>query len=337
MKVAINGFGRIGRLTARVLLESFPEVHIVAINDLTNSANLAYLFEYDSTYRKFAGKVEYDEHNLKITSNKSTQIIKVYSEKDPALLPWRELEIDVVIECTGFFRTEELASKHVLAGAKKVILSAPGKSSHIPTIVRGVTTAIVDQTIVSNASCTTNCVAPVLEILERYIGIDQAWGLTVHAYTASQMLQDGPSLKEFRDGRAAAQNMIPTSTGSDSAIVEVIPTLTGKVHMSSLRVPIITGSMVYLTISLSKNPALEELKSLFVHEAQSDRYKGILELNASPLVSSDIIHNPASVVVAEDLLEVVGKTAKLVLWYDNEWGYANRLAELVVQSLDKKL
>ena len=330
-KIGINGFGRIGRLVTRVLLEKFSDkVEIVAVNDLTDSENLAYLFQYDTSYKKYPGNVSYSDGQIHVTKDgASTADMTVLSEKDPEKLPWGDLGVDTVIESTGFFRTEELASKHITAGAKRVVLSAPGKGGNIPTVVLGVNEN-PGSPLSSNASCTTNSVAPVIEILDRRIGFDYLWGLTVHSYTSSQVLQDGPSRKKLRDGRAAAQNMIPTTTGSAKAIFEVMPHLKGKVSMSALRVPTITGSMVYLTTTLSKDIDLEGLNTILEEEASSFRYRGIVQCNYDKLVSSDIIMSPYSSIINMDLIELNGRELKMVLWYDNEWAYANRLAEMVV-------
>jgi glyceraldehyde 3-phosphate dehydrogenase len=343
IKVAINGFGRIGRLTTRNLLKKFnDQVEIVALNDLTSSKNLAYLFKYDSTYGKYEGEVNYEENAIIIDNN----LIKVYAEKDPSMLPWGELGVDVVLECTGRFLSQETASLHLNAGAKKVILSAPAKDSTILTVVQGVNVpSLFSQTgeyihqnefqsakIISNASCTTNCVAPILKVIEKEFGIVNANALTVHAYTATQMLQDAPSPKDFRDGRAAAQNMIPSKTGAAKAAALVVPSIAGKVNLSALRVPIITGSNVFISFNLEKATSVEELNSIVKKYANSE-LKGILEYSEDDLVSTDIIQNSHSTIFDSKMTEMISdKSVKLVVWYDNEWGYSSRLAELLINS-----
>jgi glyceraldehyde 3-phosphate dehydrogenase len=339
LRVAINGFGRIGRLTARNLINKHSDkVDIVAVNDLTTPENLAYLFKFDSTYRIFEKPVEVvDGGNLKI----GDEIIKVLAEREPAKLPWKDMDIDVVLECTGRFLSKELASLHLSAGAKKVVLSAPAKDKEILTVVQGVnvpsiyyeegdfadTDNLSKAQIVSNASCTTNCVAPALKVLSRNFDLINTSAITVHAYTATQMLQDGPSMKDFRDGRAAAANMIPSKTGAAKAVALVLPELEGKLMLSSIRVPVITGSMVYLVANLASDTSVEEVNAAFKKSTESYN-KNILEYSTDEIVSSDIIQNSHSSILDSTLTEVSGKTVKLVLWYDNEWGYSNRLAEL---------
>lgn len=343
IKIAINGFGRIGRLTARNILTKYNDlVEIVAINDLTSPKNLEYLFKFDSTYGKWNGTVSSDEKTLTINDNK----ILVFAEKDPSLLPWKDLNVDTVIECTGRFLTKELASLHLNAGAKKVVLSAPAKEVDILTAVQGVNVAsiyskegnYIDQdsfktaTIISNASCTTNCMAPVLKVIESEFGIDTLNAITVHAYTATQMLQDAPSPKEFRDGRAAGTNIIPSKTGAAKAVTLVIPSLKNKINLSAVRVPVITGSLVYLSINLSKETNVEEVNSV-IKKYSENELKGILEYSSDDLVSSDIVQNSHSVIVDASLTEMLNsKMLKLVIWYDNEWGYSSRLAELIINS-----
>jgi glyceraldehyde 3-phosphate dehydrogenase len=327
-KIAINGFGRIGRLTARIILTKFPDLEIVAVNDLTSPENLAYLFEFDSVYRKFEYPVKSVDDTIIIETPKGTKTIKVLSQRDPAMLPWKEMGIDVVIESTGFFTNKEGASKHLEAGAKKVIISAPAKSEDVETALLGVKG--VDQiqgNIVSNASCTTNCIAPAFHILHTQFGVEKAFGITAHAYTATQVLQDGPNKKGFRDGRAAAVNAIPATTGAAKAVFEVMPDLKGKVKLSALRIPTITGSMVYITAELQKEVSVEEINKAFETASQS-YLKGILEYTNKQIVSTDVIQNSHSTVFDSLLTETLGKTAKIVIWYDNEWGYSNRLAEL---------
>jgi glyceraldehyde 3-phosphate dehydrogenase len=332
-RVAINGFGRIGRLAARIILSSYPNIELVAVNDLTSVENLAYLFEFDTIYRKYNKSVSFDEHHIIIDSLP----VKVLSEKDPAKLPWKELAIDIVIECTGFFLTEELAQLHVAAGAKKVILSAPSKSESIPTVVFGanIEAGLLDETlrssaIISNASCTTNCIAPALKVLDDQFAIKTVFALTNHAYTATQPLQDGPTKKDFRDGRAGATNLIPSKTGAAKAVELVLPDLKGKVNLSSLRVPVQVGSMIYVVVELEdhQTTSIEEVNLILKTAAETD-LDGILEYSTTDLVSSDIIGNSHSIILDSSLTEVLANSIKLVLWYDNEWGYSNRLVELV--------
>lgn len=338
-KIAINGFGRIGRLAARIIFSTYPELEIVAVNDLTSAENLAYLLQYDSTYRQFEYQVSVDNGEIVVANAQQTKRIKVFSEKDPSKLPWKDLGVEQVLECTGRFLTPELAHSHIVAGAQKVVLSAPAKDESIQTVVLGVNarkddTSALQAEIISNASCTTNCIAPALKVLEDSFGIEQAFGITVHAYTATQLLQDGPSQKEFRDGRAAAINMIPSRTGAAKAVYRVLPGLTGKLNLSAIRVPVVTGSMVYLTASLrsdKKHVTLDSLTKEFI-QASLGNMKGILQYSTADLVSSDIIQNPNSCVVDGSLTELLGQTVKMVLWYDNEWGYANRLVEVCALS-----
>lgn len=349
IRLGINGFGRIGRLTARILLSKYSDkVELVAVNDLTSPDNLAYLFQYDSTYHKFDQPVSVDGDSIVVGTNR----IKVLAEKDPSKLPWKDLGVDVVIESTGRFITKELASLHLQGGASKVLLTAPAKDKDVLTVVQGVnipgiiskegeypdTQRFETENIVSNASCTTNCLAPALKVLSQNFNLKSASAITVHAYTATQLLQDGPSQKEFRDGRAAAVNAIPSRTGAAKAVALVLPELEGKLGLSSLRVPVITGSMVYLVANLEdktdsdKQITAEVINQAFADSANSYN-KGILELSDQDIVSSDIIASPYSCVVDGKLTEVLNSNVKLMLWYDNEYGYSSRLAELVIQSV----
>ncbi len=332
-RVAINGFGRIGRLAARIILTSYPNLELVAVNDLTSVENLAYLLEFDTIYRRFNKSISFDENHIIIDSHN----IKVLSEKDPSKLPWKTHGIDTVIECTGLFLTQELAQLHISAGAKRVVLSAPAKSDTIPTVVFGanIDTLSIDESlrlesIISNASCTTNCIAPVLKVLDDQFATKSVFALTNHAYTATQPLQDGPTKKDFRDGRAGATNLIPSKTGAAKAVELVLPELKGKVNLSSLRVPVQVGSMIYVVVELEdhQTTSIEEVNLILQTSAETD-LKGILEYSTSELVSSDIIGNSHSVIFDSSLTEVLANSIKLVLWYDNEWGYSNRLVELV--------
>jgi len=338
INVAINGFGRIGRLTARVLLTKYSdEVNIVAVNDLTDAQNLAYLFEYDSTYRKFDYKVTATDSSLFIHKNDKIDEIQVFAEKDPSKLPWKDLGIDVVLECTGLFLTTELANLHLQAGAKKVILSAPTKSEEILTLVSGVNDKEIlakQPDILSNASCTTNCVAPAFSVIEQHYEWQNAFGITAHAYTATQNIQDGPSKKDNRGGRAGAVNAIPGQTGAAHALVKVLPQTKGKVELSALRIPVITGSMVYITVNLNSQTTVEEFNAYFKKASETD-LKDILEYTEDEIVSGDIIQNPHSSIFDAKLTEINGNTVKFVVWYDNEWGYSNRLAELATKIYSK--
>lgn len=347
IRIAINGFGRIGRLTARNLISNYSDkIEIVAVNDLSSPENLAYLFKHDSTYHKFDQSVKSTENGILIGGDK---LIRVCGEKDPALLPWKEMEIDTVLECTGRFLTVELANLHILAGAKSVIISAPAKDKEILTVVQGVNVPTLynyetigsqfpdfenlkKASIISNASCTTNCMAPVLKVLHDNFGIETLHGITTHAYTATQVLQDGPSHKAPRDGRAAMVNMIPSSTGAAKAVEIVIPELKGKLNLSCLRVPTITGSMVYMTINFKK-PVTVELINSVLKKASLGDMENIMNFSTEELVSTDIIKESVSTTIDSLLTEVApnnDKFVKIVIWYDNEWGYANRLAELCI-------
>ncbi len=326
-KIAINGFGRIGRLFSRIILDNFSEdMEIVAVNDLTSAENLAYLLQNDTTYRRFNQKVSVNSGNLIVEKEGKTKIIKVFSEKDPQNLPWNELNIDVVIESTGIFTTSELANKHLQAGSKRVIISAPAKSDDIPTIVLGVNPIPTDK-IISNASCTTNCISPALKVFLDNFNVNNVNALTVHAFTATQVLQDGPSKKAFRDGRSAFYNIIPSTSGAAKAVELTLPQIKGKITVSAVRVPIITGSMTNLVINLDKHISKEEINQK-LKEASDTYLKNILEYSTEDLVSTDIIGNSHSSIVDSNLTEVLDNTVKIVLWYDNEWGYATRLVEL---------
>jgi glyceraldehyde 3-phosphate dehydrogenase len=341
VNIAINGFGRIGRLAARIILTKYPELNIVAVNDITSPDNLAYLLQNDTTYRRFEIPVKSTSESLVLRTQEGEKRIKVFAQKDPALLPWKNFDVDVVLECTGHFLTKELASAHIAAGAKKVVLSAPAKSDDVQTVVIGAnlektgkrSKLIKDNDILSNASCTTNCIAPALKVLSDNFNLTNASALTVHAYTATQVLQDGPSKKDYRDGRAAAQNAIPSKTGAARAVELVLPELKGKLGLSSLRVPVITGSMVYLVAKVQSflGPGIplssEDINDVMLAASKSS-LRGILEYSKDELVSSDVIQNPHSCIVDSGLTEVLDNTVKMVLWYDNEWGYANRLVEL---------
>lgn len=322
-KIAINGFGRIGRLTFRNLIQQ-KDLEIVAINDLTDAPTLAHLLEFDSSHGRFQGTVEVQEGNL-VVNGKS---IPIYAEKNPENLPWGDLGVEVVIESTGFFRKKEQAELHLKAGAKKVLLSAPAKSEGIPTIVKGVNDEQLtgEDKIVSNASCTTNCLAPLVKIIDENWGLKHGYMSTIHAYTANQKLQDAPH-SDLRRARAAALNMIPTSTGAAKALELVMPKMKDKISASSIRVPVPTGSLVELIVATEKDTTVEEVNATFKAAAQN-ALKGVLEYTEKPIVSTDIISNPYSSIFDAELTTLHNGLLKVTAWYDNEAGYSARLAEL---------
>lgn len=322
-KIAINGFGRIGRLTLRNLILR-DDVEIVGINDLTDTATLAHLFEYDSSHRRFDGTVAVEEDKLIING----KTIPTFSKRNPEELPWGELEVDVVLECTGFFRKKEQAMLHINAGAKKVLLSAPAKTEGIPTIVKGVNDDILTgaDLIVSNASCTTNCLAPLVKIIDDNWGIKYGFMSTIHAYTANQKLQDAPH-SDLRRARAAALNMIPTTTGAANALALVMPSMKGKISASSIRVPVPTGSLVELVCALDNSVDAETVNAAFKVAAEG-ALNGVLEYSEKPLVSTDIVSSPFSSIFDAPLTRVHNGMLKVTSWYDNEAGYSARLAEL---------
>ncbi|CAI8165656.1 MAG: Glyceraldehyde-3-phosphate dehydrogenase [Cryomorphaceae bacterium] len=322
-KIAINGFGRIGRLTFRNLIEN-DNVEIVAINDLTATDMLAHLLKYDSAHGRFNGTVEHTENSLIVNGKEIT----VYAQRDPETLPWAELGIDVVIESTGFFRDAEGMGKHIKAGAKKVALSAPA-SGDIKTIVLGVNDGelTADDTMVSNASCTTNCLSPMAKVLDEKFGIESGFMCTIHAYTSDQRIQDAPH-SDKRRARAAAVNMIPTSTGAAKAVALVLPQLKGKLDGYAMRVPTITGSATDLTVTLSKEVTAEEVNAA-MKEAAEGPLKGILMYTEDPIVSSDIVGDKHSCIFDAGVTSAKGNLVKVLGWYDNEAGYSARLANLV--------
>jgi len=322
-KIAINGFGRIGRLTFRNLIEN-DNVEIVAINDLTATDMLAHLLKYDSAHGRFNGTVEHTENSLIVNGKEIT----VYAQRDPETLPWAELGIDVVIESTGFFRDAEGMGKHIKAGAKKVALSAPA-SGDIKTIVLGVNDGelTADDTMVSNASCTTNCLSPMAKVLDEKFGIESGFMCTIHAYTSDQRIQDAPH-SDKRRARAAAVNMIPTSTGAAKAVALVLPQLKGKLDGYAMRVPTITGSATDLTVQLKKDVTAEEINAA-MKEAAEGPLKGILMYTEDPIVSSDIVGDKHSCIFDAGVTSAKGNLVKVLGWYDNEAGYSARLANLV--------
>ena len=333
IRVAINGFGRIGRLTFRNLMERSSEFEVVGINDLTDNKMLAHLLKYDSTHRRFNGTVEHDDENLVINGKP----IKAMAERNPAELPWGDLGVDVVVESTGIFTGRADGGKpgydsHLAAGAKRVVLSAPAKDGADLTCVLGVNDDKLnaDLKCISNASCTTNCLAPVAKVLHESFGIEKGLMTTVHAYTNDQPTQDQPHKDPYR-ARAAAQNIIPTSTGAAKAVGLVIPELQGKLTGIALRVPVVTGSVVDLTVNLGKSATAEDINAA-VKAAAEGPLKGVLCYTEDPIVSSDIIGDPHSSIFAADFTQVIeGNMAKIVSWYDNEWGYSSRTADLIAK------
>lgn len=327
IRVAINGFGRIGRVFLRNALLN-PSIEIVAINDITDNTTLAHLFKYDSIHRGFKGSLLTSPDGLLIDG----KLILTFAEKDPSALPWAKLGIDIVIESTGKFLTREKANLHLQAGAKKVILSAPPNDKDIPTVVLGVNDSILKENhaIISNASCTTNNVAPMVKVLDDLGGIEDGYITTVHSYTGDQNLHDAPH-RDLRRARAAAVSMIPTTTGAAKAITSIFPHLDGKLGGAGIRVPVPNGSLTDFTCLLKKEVSVEEINAAFKYAAENS-LKGILEYTEDPIVSIDIQENPHSCIFDAQLTSIVGKLVKVVGWYDNEWGYSNRLVELVVKS-----
>ena len=323
VKVAINGFGRIGRLVFKAGYND-PKVDFVAINDLTDAKTLSMLLKRDSVHGKFPGEVGCTDDSITVDGKK----IKVYAERDPENLPWKELGVDIVLECTGFFLSRELAGKHLKAGAKKVLLSAPPKGDDIRPIVRGVNCITIsgEDDILSNASCTTNCLAPIAKVLNEKFGIVRGLMTTVHAYTNDQKILDLPH-KDMRRSRAAAMSMIPTTTGAAIAVGKVIPELNGKLDGMAMRVPVCDGSIVDLTCELGKDVTAEEVNAAIKNAAENE-LKGIVEYTDEPLVSVDIIGNPHTSIFDSSLTKVMdGKFLKILSWYDNEWGFSNKMLE----------
>ena len=325
IKIAINGFGRIGRNALKIALMR-RDLEVVAINDLTDTKTLAFLLKHDSSYGTYSREVTFDDQNIIVDGKK----IRVFSEKDPANLAWGELGVDVVIESTGFFTDPEKAKAHLAAGARKVVISAPAKGEGAKTIVLGVNEGEVtkEDKILSNASCTTNCIAPIMKVLEDNFGVKKAMMTTVHSYTGSQRLLDAPA-KDLREARSAAENIVPTTTGASKAAALTIPSLKGKFNGLSVRVPTPVVSLADITAVLSRTTTKEELTELFEKVANEPFYEGILGVSHEELVSSDYRGDSHSCIVDLPLIDVVdGDLIKIVAWYDNEWGYSNRLVEL---------
>jgi len=326
--IAINGFGRIGRSAFRIAFER-NDIEIAAINDLADAATLAHLLRYDTAYGKFEKDISVEDGALVVDG----KCVPVLSEPDPEKLPWGDMNVDVVLECTGRFVKGDDAKKHITAGAKKVVLSAPAKKSDIPMCILGVNgeEAFTSEDAVSNASCTTNCIAPVAEVMHRTFGIEKALMTTVHSYTADQRLQDAPH-RDMRRARAAAQNIVPTTTGAAIATTKVLPELEGKFDGMAIRVPSLVVSLSDLTFVLSRETNVEEINNAFRSASEEDRYRGILGVTDEPLVSSDFIGDSHSSIVDLSLTQVTGgNLAKVVAWYDNEWGYSKRLVEMAMK------
>ena len=325
IRVAINGFGRIGRLTFKFLLEK-DNVEVVAINDLTANSTLAHLLKYDSIHGRFDGSVSADDEGIVVNGQK----IKIFEEPDPAKLPWEELNIDVVLESTGRFVNEEGTGKHISAGARKVVISAPAKGN-IPTVVLGVNSDSLtgSETVVSNASCTTNCLAPMAKVLDDNFGIEKGYISTIHAYTADQRIQDAPH-RDLRRARAAAVSIVPTSTGAAKAVGLVLPHLKGKLDGVAMRVPVPDGSLTDLTVILKKEVTKEDVNAAMKKAAETN-LNGILEYTEDPIVSVDIIGNPHSCIFDSLMTAANGNMVKVVGWYDNEAGYSSRTADLITK------
>ena len=327
VRIAINGFGRIGRNAFKIAFDR-NDAEIVAINDITDAPTLAHLLKYDSNYGIYSKDVSADGEDLIVDGKR----IRVLSEKEPANLPWGEMNVDVVIESTGFFTDPAKARAHIDAGAKRVVISAPAKGEGAKTIVLGVNEddVTMDDQIISNASCTTNCIAPVMKVLEDNIGIEKAMMTTVHSYTASQKLQDAPA-KDIREARSAAENIVPTTTGASKAAALTIPTLKGKFNGLSVRVPTPVVSLSDITAITKRDTTVEEINEMFKKAAADPYYQGILDATEEELVSIDYRGNSHSSIVDLKLTDVIGgNLIKVVAWYDNEWGYSNRLVELTV-------
>ncbi|MDX1766277.1 MAG: type I glyceraldehyde-3-phosphate dehydrogenase [Candidatus Saccharimonadales bacterium] len=336
-RVAINGFGRIGRSVFKVLFDR-TDVEVVALNDLTDNETLAHLLRYDSNYGSYKHEVESSDDGIKVDGRN----IKILSEKDPSKLPWESMKVDVVVECTGIFRSPKQARMHVQAGAKKVVISAPASGDDADdahTVVIGVNEDTLENhrgDILSNASCTTNCISPVAAVIHSNFGIEKVMMTTIHAYTADQNLQDGPH-KDLRRSRAAALNIVPTSTGATKAVGRVIRELEGTFEGMAVRVPVPTGSLSDFTMLLKKDVTVEEVNKALTDAADQPYYQGVLTVTNDPIVSADIVGDSHSAIVDLSLTKVTGgNLLKVVAWYDNEWGYSNRLAELVAD-IGKKL
>jgi glyceraldehyde 3-phosphate dehydrogenase len=331
VRVGINGFGRIGRNVLRAGLAKDTDIEWVAVNDITDNATLGHLLKYDSILGPFPGSIEVRDDGLLVDGIE----IKVLAERDPAKLPWKDLGVDVVLESTGFFTGRDEAAKHLEAGAKKVVISAPGKGEDI-TVVLGVNDDQYDKAkhdVISNASCTTNCLAPAAKVAHETVGIKHGLMTTIHAYTADQRLQDAPH-RDLRRARAAAVNLVPTSTGAAKAVGLVLPELNGKLHGFAVRAPVITGSVVDLTFEAERETSVDEVNAAFKAASQRDELMGILKYTEDPIVSTDVVSDPHSSIFDSGLTAVIdGTMVKIVTWYDNEWGYSNRCVDIVQKLL----
>ncbi len=326
--IAINGLGRIGRATLKIIMNT-PELDLAAINDLTPADNLAYLLKYDTVYGRYEKAVESRENELVIDG----QTFPVYDLEDPAQLPWKELGIDVVFECTGVFTREEDLKKHIQAGAANVLLSAPPKTEDMPMVVHAVSEGEGTAGMISCASCTTNCIAPVVEVVGRRIGMKKAIMTTIHAYTSTQGIVDGPA-KKWRRGRAGAANLVPTSTGAAKATTKALPKYSGKFDGVAVRAPVTSGSLADVVFVTERDTTVEEVNQIFREESETDRYQGVLGVSEDPIVSSDILADPRASVVDLGMTQVVDRDLlKVMAWYDNEWGYANQMVREALRVL----
>ncbi|RIK43869.1 MAG: type I glyceraldehyde-3-phosphate dehydrogenase [Chloroflexi bacterium] len=332
-KVAINGLGRIGRAALKLLMET-PDLNLVAVNDIGSLENMAYLLRYDTVYGRYDQSVETADGALIVGGKR----IRYLSERDPAQLPWRELGVELVFECTGRFTKQEEAAKHIQAGARWVILSAPTRSENVPTVVYGVNRPSGDPSIISCASCTTNNIAPVVEIMHRHFGVEKALLTTIHAYTATQALVDAPGeKKDFRRGRAAAANFVPASTGAAIATTKALPELEGRFDGVSVRGPVPVGSLSDLVFVLARETTVDEINAVLRQEATSEQYRGVLGVTDEPLVSSDIIKDPRAAIVQLDMTRIVGgNLVKIMCWYDNEWGFTNQMIQTALETIGAK-
>jgi glyceraldehyde 3-phosphate dehydrogenase len=325
-RVAINGLGRIGRAALKIILDT-PQLELVAVNDIVPAENIAYLLKYDTVYGRYEKPVESHGENLIIDGT----AIRYFHEKDPARLQWSNLGVDIVLECTGVFTKRDDLEKHIQAGAQYVILSAPTKSEDVVTVVHGVNTVDGNTNIIACASCTTNCITPVVEIIGRRIGIQKAIMTTVHAYTASQAIVDGPN-KRFERGRSGAANFVPTSTGAAIATAKALPQYEGLFDGIAVRGPVAVGSLADIVLVAERKTSVEEINQVFVEEAASDRYRGIVGVTDDPIVSSDIIKDPRASIIDLGMTRVVdGDLVKILSWYDNEWGFTNQMVRQVVE------
>ena len=320
-RVAINGLGRIGRAALKVVMDT-DQLELVAVNDLGSVENFAYLIRYDTVYGRYDRAVCADDGDLVIAGHR----IRYLSERDPAQLPWKELGVELVFECTGFFTSSEDAGKHIAAGAQRVIISGPTKSADVPMVVHGVNSVANGTQVVSCASCTTNNITPVMEVMHRRIGVQKAIMTTVHAYTSTQALVDFPGGKDMRRGRGAADNIVPSSTGAAIATTKALPAIAGVFDGLALRVPVAVGSIADVVFVTSRETTREEVNDIFREEATTQRYAGILGVSEDPIVSADIIGDARASIVDLELTQVVaGDLVKVLTWYDNEWGYTNQM------------